>query len=30
MTRIDFENAAVGTLPPGIMPALTGSGGAVR
>jgi hypothetical protein len=28
--RIDFESAAVGTLPPGVTAALTGQGGAVR
>jgi len=29
MTRIDFEAAATGTLPPGVTGALTGSGGPV-
>jgi hypothetical protein len=29
MTRIDFESAAAGTLPPGVTAALTGSGGPV-
>ena len=29
MTRIDFETAAVGALPPGVSAALTGSGGPV-
>ncbi len=30
MTRIDFENATLGALPPGITGALSGSGGPVR
>jgi len=29
MTRIDFEAAATGALPPGVTTALTGSGGPV-
>ena len=29
MTRIDFEAAVPGTLPPGVTAALTGSGGPV-
>jgi hypothetical protein len=29
-TRVDFENAAVGSLPAGITTALTGGGGAVK
>jgi hypothetical protein len=29
MTRIDFESAAAGSLPPGLQPMLTGGGGPV-